>query len=68
VQQRKITAPRTVGQDWLITDGLKPGDKVIVEGEQNLQPGTPVKPVPAKQMAAGDTAPPQQQQQPKQAQ
>lgn len=66
LEQRTITAPRTVGQNWLVTGGLKPGDKVIVEGAQNLQPGTPVKPVPAKQMAASDAgAPPQQ---PKQAQ
>jgi membrane fusion protein (multidrug efflux system) len=66
LEQRIITTPRTVGQNWLVTGGLKPGDKVIVEGAQNLQPGTPVKPVPAKQMAAGDAgAAPQQ---PKQAQ
>jgi membrane fusion protein (multidrug efflux system) len=66
LEQHIITAPRTVGQDWLVTGGLKPGDKVIVEGAQNLQPGTPVKPVPAKQMAASDAgAAPQQ---PKQAQ
>lgn len=46
LQPRVLTAPRTVGQDWLVTAGLKPGDKVVVEGAQNLQPGTPVKAVP----------------------
>ncbi|MBY8829768.1 efflux RND transporter periplasmic adaptor subunit [Hephaestia mangrovi] len=45
LQQRTLTAPRTVGQNWLVTAGLKPGDKVVVEGAQNLQPGTPVKAV-----------------------
>lgn len=45
-QLRTLTAPRTVGQNWLVTAGLKAGDRVIVEGGQNLQPGTPVKAVP----------------------
>ncbi|MBB4087830.1 MULTISPECIES: efflux RND transporter periplasmic adaptor subunit [Sphingomonas] len=49
--QRVITAPRTVGQNWLVTGGLKAGDKVVVEGAQNLQPGTPVKAVPYRENA-----------------
>ena len=32
---------------WVITDGLKFGDKVIVDGIQKVQPGAKVKPVPA---------------------
>lgn len=39
---RILTAPRTVGASWLVTEGLKPGERVVVEGAQNLQPGTPV--------------------------
>jgi len=46
IQVRQLTAPRTVGQYWLVTGGLRVGDKVVVEGAQNLQPGTAVKPVP----------------------
>lgn len=46
LQPRPITATRTVGDAWLVTAGLKPGERVIVEGAQNLQPGTPVKAVP----------------------
>ena len=42
LQPRTLTAPRTVGDKWLVTAGLKPGDKVVVEGAQMLQPGTPV--------------------------
>ena len=47
--------PRTVkiasqqGSDWVITDGLKEGERVMVDGFQKLQmlpPGTPVQPVP----------------------
>jgi len=46
IEQRVLTAPRTVGENWLVTAGLKPGDKVIVEGASMLRPGTPVKAVP----------------------
>lgn len=46
-EQRNVTADRTVGASWLVTQGLKPGDKVIVEGLGKIKPGKPVKPVPA---------------------
>lgn len=46
IEQRALTAPRTVGENWLVTAGLNPGDKVIVEGAAMLRPGTPVKAVP----------------------
>lgn len=45
--RRKIVAERTVGANWVITDGLKPGDKVITQGVGNLKQGAPIKPVPA---------------------
>lgn len=45
--RRKIVAERTVGPNWVVTDGLKPGDKVITQGIGNLKQGAPVKPVPA---------------------
>jgi membrane fusion protein (multidrug efflux system) len=41
---RVIEADRTVGENWLVTGGLSPGDKVIVEGGPLLRPGMPVKP------------------------
>lgn len=43
VEQRYLTVERTVGSDWVITDGLSVGDQVIVEGLQKIQPGMPVK-------------------------
>lgn len=46
VQPRMLTAPRTIGENWLVTSGLKAGDKVIVEGGSMLRPGTPVKAIP----------------------
>jgi membrane fusion protein (multidrug efflux system) len=33
--------PRT-GSDWVITSGLKPGEKVVVEGLQKIKTGAPV--------------------------
>lgn len=47
VERRQIVADRTVGNAWLVTGGLQPGDQVVVEGLQKVRPGTPVKPVPA---------------------
>jgi membrane fusion protein (multidrug efflux system) len=45
--ERVVTADRAIGSDWLITDGLAAGDRVIVDGLQKAKPGAPVKPVPA---------------------
>ncbi|MBL0914171.1 MAG: efflux RND transporter periplasmic adaptor subunit [Sphingopyxis sp.] len=45
--RRKIVADRAVGANWVVTDGLKPGDKVITQGVGNLKQGAPIKPVPA---------------------
>ena len=46
VEPRPVKVTRTVGDSWLVADGLKPGDRVIVEGLQKARPGTPVKAVP----------------------
>jgi len=41
---RVIQADRTSGDNWVVTGGLKPGDKVIVDAGPLLRPGIPVKP------------------------
>jgi membrane fusion protein (multidrug efflux system) len=46
VEPRVIKTERVVGDAWLVTSGLKPGDKVIVEGAMMLRPGMPVTPQP----------------------
>ena len=53
VASRIIKVSDAVGSDWLVTDGLKPGDRVIVEGYQKTKPGDVVKPV---EMKEGDAA------------
>lgn len=47
VVQRKVTAERTLGADWVVTSGLNAGDKIIVEGTVKAKLGIEVKPVPA---------------------
>jgi membrane fusion protein (multidrug efflux system) len=46
VQQRMLTLDRTIGDQWLVSSGLAPGDRVIVEGLQKVRPGDGVKVVP----------------------
>ena len=41
-----VNVGERVGTMWVITKGLKPGDRVVVEGQQNLRPGTVVSPKP----------------------
>jgi RND family efflux transporter MFP subunit len=42
-QQRKITVEQSIGSRSLVSSGLRPGDRVIVDGGQNVKPGAPVK-------------------------
>lgn len=46
-QLRPITVSRTIGDKWLVTAGLKAGERVILDGLQNLRPGQAVKPTVA---------------------
>ena len=49
VELRILTADRAIGNDWLVTQGVRDGEKVIVEGVQKVRPGAPVRP---KEMTA----------------
>lgn len=44
---KTITADKTIGDKWIVTAGLKPGERVIVEGLGKIKPGQKIKPVPA---------------------
>src|SRR5580658_9263330 len=58
VELRTITTDRAIGDQWLVSAGLKPGDRVIVEGIQSAKPGAKV--VPEEYRPADEkTAPPQ---------
>jgi membrane fusion protein (multidrug efflux system) len=43
---RAVKIGGSTGSQWIVTDGLKTGEQVIVEGFQKMRPGSPVKPVP----------------------
>jgi membrane fusion protein (multidrug efflux system) len=46
LEQRVVRVSRTVGDGWLVEDGLAAGDRVVVEGLQKARPGMPAKVVP----------------------
>jgi membrane fusion protein (multidrug efflux system) len=50
VELRVLKTDRAIGTDWLVSDGLKPGDRVIIEGVQKVRPGA--------QVTATEAAPP----------
>ncbi|HEV7928837.1 MAG TPA: efflux RND transporter periplasmic adaptor subunit [Nitrosospira sp.] len=50
---RPVVTGRWVGKDWVILEGLKAGDKVIVDNLIKLRPGTPVAPHPVGEAPAG---------------
>jgi membrane fusion protein, multidrug efflux system len=47
VERRQLVTDRAVGDAWLVTEGIKAGEQVIVEGLQKVRPGALVNPVPA---------------------
>ena len=54
VSIRTVTVGDHAGSDWVISDGLKPGEKVIAEGIQKARPGELVNPKPfSAQQAKG---------------
>jgi membrane fusion protein, multidrug efflux system len=48
IEQHKLTIDRAIGDQWLVTSGITPGMKLLVEGAQRLRPGAKVKAVPFK--------------------
>jgi membrane fusion protein (multidrug efflux system) len=44
VELRTVATDRAIGDQWLVSSGLKPGDRVIVEGIQSAKPGAKVAP------------------------
>ncbi|MEW5189505.1 efflux RND transporter periplasmic adaptor subunit, partial [Citrobacter freundii] len=47
-QLREINAVKAVGNQWLVTAGLRPGDRVIVSGLQRNRPGSKARVLPSK--------------------
>ncbi|MFD0981916.1 efflux RND transporter periplasmic adaptor subunit [Tropicimonas aquimaris] len=55
VETRELTVERDLGNQWVVTDGLAPGDRIIVAGLQKVSPGMTVLP---EERAAADAAAP----------
>jgi membrane fusion protein (multidrug efflux system) len=59
-----LALDRAIGDKWLVSSGLAPGDRLIVEGLQKVRPGAAVKVVPFHSPKDGgspaDTNPPSQ--------
>lgn len=49
---RMLTLDRAIGNQWLVSSGLSPGERIIIEGVQRVRPGAAVK---IAQTGAGDT-------------
>lgn len=56
VEQRNVTVDRVVGDKWVVTEGLRAGERLIVEGTMNLRPGTVVRPSAPQQVTAATPA------------
>ena len=54
---RPVIVGEWIGEDWIINQGLKAGDRVIVEGFQRLAPGAPVKVVSTGSLPSTPAAP-----------
>ncbi|TWA77682.1 membrane fusion protein (multidrug efflux system) [Azospirillum brasilense] len=52
VNPRTIKTERAINNAWLVSDGLKAGERIVVEGLQKVKPGGEVKPVPAQAAVA----------------
>ncbi len=59
VKVQPITVTRAIGDQWLVTDGLKAGDRIVTEGIPKLSPDAVVK--PAEPQAAAPGVPPGEQ-------
>jgi len=57
VEQRVLTTANVVGDSWLVTSGLTPGERLIVEGIQKIKIGDTVKVVPAGATASAGVDP-----------
>jgi membrane fusion protein, multidrug efflux system len=55
-QIRAIKPGNRVGSDWVITDGLEPADRIVVEGLQKVRDGVKVRPTAAKAAPPDTTA------------
>ena len=57
VEIRPVKVGERIGPQWIIETGLKPGERVVVEGVQRVKAGMTVNPKPVKAMTEAKSAP-----------
>jgi membrane fusion protein (multidrug efflux system) len=57
VHIRPVKVGERIGTDWIIAEGLKPGERVVAEGIQKVRDGMAVNPKPLTATAAAQPAP-----------
>lgn len=57
VEQRMLTLDRVIGDQWLVSNGLVPGERVVAEGGQKVRPGMTVKEIPFTEDAKSGAKP-----------
>lgn len=56
VEQRQVALGQAVGNTWIVAGGLRPGDRLIVEGQLAVRPGDRVRPRAPQQVTAAKPA------------
>jgi membrane fusion protein (multidrug efflux system) len=46
IEQRQLELGQALGDKWLVSSGLAPGDRIVVEGTQKIKPGVVVNAIP----------------------
>ena len=57
VEQRPVELGARSGENWLVTGGLKAGERIVVDGLQSARPGTVVSPRALVPLKAPEAAP-----------
>ena len=57
VEIRPVKVGERAGTDWVIEDGVKPGERIVAEGLQKVQAGMVVNPRPSKAPAQANRQP-----------
>lgn len=57
LQLRPLQTGRAIGNQWLVTGGMQPGDVLVVEGQQNARPGALVEATPYHSVPIGEPTP-----------
>jgi membrane fusion protein (multidrug efflux system) len=58
IEVKTVTTGDRVGNSWIVEQGLQAGDRVVVEGQQKVRPGSTVRPQPYRAPESAPVTPP----------